>query len=170
MTTTRIARGEAAIAAAVIALAAFVFVGAGMIPAGALYAKIGPRLVPYIVAGGLAVLGAALAWQAAHGGWPSEEDDDSGPADRRALAWLAAGLLLNLVLIGPLGFAIAVTAMFTLVARAFASTRPLRDAALGLAIALAAWICFEKVLGIQVGAGYLEAAIDRFLLKPLGLG
>ncbi len=167
--TTRIARGEAAVAAAVLALAAFVFVGAGMIPAGALYAKVGPRLVPYIIAGGLAALGAALAWQAARGGWPSEDDADAGPADRHALAWLAAGLLLNLALIRPLGFAIAVTAMFTLVARAFASTRPLRDAAIGLAIALAAWACFEKFLGIQVGAGYLEGAIDHFVLAPLGL-
>ena len=165
----RIARGEAAVAAAVLALAVFVFVGADMISSGATYAQIGPKLVPYIVAGGLAVLGVGLAWAAAHGGWPSEDDDAVLPVDWRALAWLAAGLLLNLVLIGPLGFAFAVTAMFVLVARGFGSTRPARDLGIGLAIALIAWVCFEKVLGLQVGAGVIERAIDRFVLGPVGL-
>jgi putative tricarboxylic transport membrane protein len=168
--TTRIAKGEAAVAAAVLALAAFVIFGAGRVPVAGMIGQLGPRFVPYLVGAGLAALGLALAWAAAHGGWPSEDDEETVPADWRALAWLGAGLFLNLVLIGPLGFATAVTVMFTLVARGFASTRPLRDAAIGCAIALAAWICFEKVLGIQVGAGYLEAAIERVVLAPLGLG
>src|SRR5262245_19968309 len=167
--TTRIAKGEAAIAAGVLALAAFVAFGTSQIGTGGMVSQVGPRLVPYLVGGGLAALGLALGWAALHGGWPSEDDEETGPADWRALAWLGAGLLLNLLLIGPLGFSVAVTVMFVLVARAFASPRPLHDAAIGLAIALAAWICFEKVLGIQVGGGVLEAAIDRFLLAPLGL-
>ena len=167
--TTRIARGEAAVAAAVLVLAAFVVYGAGQIPTGGMVSQVGPKLVPYIIGAGLAALGLALGWTALRGGWPSEDDEVTGPPDWRALAWLGAGLLVNLLLIGVLGFAISVTAMFVLVARAFASRRTLRDAGIGLAIALAAWICFEKILGIQVGAGYLEWAIDRVLLAPLGL-
>ncbi len=167
--TTRIAKGEAAIAVAVLVLAAFVLAGAQQVGSSGMVSQVGPRLVPDLVGAGLAALGLALGWSALHGGWPSEDDEETGPADWRALVWLGAGLVLNLLLIGPLGFSIAVTVMFVLVARAFASRRPLQDAAIGLAIALAAWACFEKLLGIQVGGGVLESAIDRFLLAPLGL-
>ncbi len=55
------------------------------------------------------------------------------------LGWLLAGLALNVALIGTAGFIIASTALFACTARAFGSRKSLRDAAIGFALAFAAY-------------------------------
>ncbi|MFM8678088.1 MAG: tripartite tricarboxylate transporter TctB family protein [Alphaproteobacteria bacterium] len=150
-------RGEASVAVAVLALAALIIWQAGTIPTP-LYAQLGPRVAPYIVGAGLAVLGAALLAAALSRRWQAEPEEEGAP-DLPALAWLAGGLVLNVLLIQPLGFIVASTALFAFVARGFGSTRWLRNAAIGLAIALLAYLGFEKVLGIHVGAGILEGVL-----------
>lgn len=150
-------RGEASVAVAVLALAALIIWQAGTIPTP-LYAQLGPRVAPYIVGAGLAVLGAALLVAALSRRWQAEPEEEGAP-DLPALAWLAGGLVLNVLLIQPLGFIVASTALFAFVARGFGSTRWLRNAAIGLAIALLAYLGFEKVLGIHVGAGILEGVL-----------
>lgn len=122
-------------------------------PAGALYAKIGPSIFPYATAVGLGVSGIALLWTAGHGmGSPS--DATAAPSlDRRALAWLGAGLAANVVLIGPLGFIAASTVLFACVARAFGSRRPLRDAPIGFALAAVTHQAFIRLLGLDLGSG-----------------
>ena len=47
--------------------------------------------------------------------------EDAPPANPRSLGLLLAGLLANLALIGPLGFTVAATVQFVLVAAAFGS-------------------------------------------------
>jgi putative tricarboxylic transport membrane protein len=59
-------------------------------------------------------------------------------------------------LIGPLGFSAASTVMFVLVAYGFGSRQPLRDAGIGLVLALAAYFGFAKALGVNIGAGVIE--------------
>lgn len=131
------------------------------------YAKIGPAVVPWAITAGLVFFGALLLLQAFRGGWEHE----SGTAlDLRSLAWLSAGLILNLVLIDGVslggttiiprvGFIIASTLMFLCTARAFGSGKPLRDGAIGFALAIIAYIGFDRVLGYQIGSGLIE----RFL-------
>ncbi len=136
-----------------------------VIPTSPIYAQVGPKAVPFAVAGGLLLLGAALVYEALRGGWSRELEEvrDAPPVNWRAFALLLAGLAANLLLIAPFGFSLAATAQFVLVAAAFGSRRFLRDAALALALTLATWFLFVELLGVNIGAGVLEGLVLRAL-------
>ena len=136
-----------------------------VIPTSPIYAQVGPKAVPFAVAGGLLLLGAALVYEALRGGWSRELEEvrDAPPVNWRAFTLLLAGLLANLLLIGPLGFSLAATVQYVLVAAAFGSRRLLRDAALALVLTLAVWFLFVELLGVNIGAGVLEGLVLRAL-------
>ncbi|MDI3309444.1 MAG: tripartite tricarboxylate transporter TctB family protein [Acetobacteraceae bacterium] len=136
-----------------------------VIPVSPIYAQVGPKAVPYVVAGGLLLLGAGLVLVALRGGWSwqLEEVQQASPTNWRALTLMAAGLAANLALIEPLGFSIAATAQFVLVAAAFGSRRFLQDLVVALVLTLAVWFGFVEVLGVNIGAGLLEGLILRAL-------
>jgi putative tricarboxylic transport membrane protein len=151
--------GALAVAAGVVALGILVGHQTTVIPVSPAYAKVGPTAFPVMVAGGLILIGLVLAWQAWSGAWRPDESEDAGSTDWRALAWLGFGLAFNVVLISILGFILASTVLFASVARAFGSTRPLRDLAVAFVFAAVAYLGFARLLGINMGAGLLE----RFL-------
>jgi len=136
-----------------------------VIPVTPVYAVVGPKLVPAVIAAALVVLGLSLSGVALRGGWSSDlpEVAEAGPQNIPALAWLGGGMLLNLVLIGPLGFSIGAAVQFVCTARAFGSRAPLRDAVIALAVSLGAFFLFVEALGVNIGAGLLEGAILRLL-------
>ncbi len=139
---------------------------AAAIPTSPIYAQVGPKAVPFAVAGGLLLLGAGLVYEALRGGgWSHglEEMRDAPPVNRRAFALLLAGLLANLLLIGPFGFSLSASVQYVLVAAAFGSRRFLRDAALALVLTLATWFLFVELLGVNIGAGVLEGLVLRAL-------
>ena len=49
--------------------------------------------------------------------------------------------------------------LFVCTARAFKSTQLLRDAAIGFALALVAYVGFDRVLGYKIGSGLIERLI-----------
>jgi len=149
----------------VVALAGVALLGALAIPVSPIYAQVGPKAVPFAVAGGLLLLGAGLVYQALRGGWSHgmEEVRDAPPVNARAFLLLLAGLAANLLLIGPFGFSLAATVQFALVAAAFGSRRFLRDAAIALLLTLAVWFLFVELLGVNIGAGVLEGLVLRAL-------
>jgi putative tricarboxylic transport membrane protein len=132
-----------------------------VVPASPLYAQVGPTLVPGLVAAALLVLGALLTASALRGGWSAgiEEVAEAPSANPRSLALLLAGLLANLVLIGPLGFTVAASAQFVLVAAAFGSRAHLRNLGIAIAVSLGAYTLFVQVLGVNIGAGLVEGLI-----------
>lgn len=136
-----------------------------VIPVTPVYAVVGPKLVPAVIAAALVLLGVVLTGMALRGGWSAEipEIAEAGPPNRRSLAWLIGGMALNLLLIGPLGFSLAAAAQFVCTARAFGSTTWLRDAAIALVVSLGAFFIFVEALGVNIGAGILEGAILRLL-------
>ncbi|MBP0465684.1 tripartite tricarboxylate transporter TctB family protein [Roseomonas sp. PWR1] len=136
---------------------------AAAIPTSPLYAQVGPKVVPYGVAAALVVLGGLLLASALRGGWSADiaEVAEAGPPNLLSLGWLVGGLVLNLVLIGPLGFALSAAIQFVCTARAFGSRTPARDAAIALAVSLGAFFLFVEALGVNIGAGLLEGAILR---------
>mgnify|MGYP002784516402 FL=1 len=134
-----------------------------VIPVTPLYGQVGPKVVPFVVAGGLILLGGCLLFVALRGGWSWAVEGNEAPAKRRAVGLMATGLLANLALIGFLGFSLAATAQFVLVAAAFGSRRPLRDLALALVLTLAVWFLFVEALGVNIGAGLLEGGILRLI-------
>lgn len=119
------------------------------------YSQVGPRLFPYIIGTGLTVCGAVLGWHAMSGGWRDVPLDQSG---HEAPVWMAfaiisVGIVLHMVLIGWAGFIIASTLLFLLIARGFGSRRAVRDAAVGLALAVAAYFLFTRALGLRLPPG-----------------
>lgn len=158
---------ETVLGLGVMGLAAGAFWQAALIPVSPLYAKIGPTVFPYLGAALLLVLGALLVLQGLRGGW-QPEDEKAVPPDWHALAPVAAGLVANVVLIGPLGFTLASTAMFALVARGFGSRAPLRDIAIGFVLALVAYFGFAGLLGVNIGMGPFERAVGAAFGAILG--
>jgi putative tricarboxylic transport membrane protein len=158
----RAAIGETIIGAGALILAIVMFWQTLSIPVSPIYAKVGPTVVPMITAVALGILGVLLLIAAWQGGWQSEEEKEVTP-DRVALLWVAAGLVLNVLLIGSAGFTIASVILFVCVARGFGSKAIVRDAAIGAAFALIAYFGFAKTLGIDIGSGLVENAIERMI-------
>jgi putative tricarboxylic transport membrane protein len=158
----RAAIGEAIIGAGALALAAVMLWQTLAIPVSPIYAQVGPTVVPIITALALGMLGVLLLIAAWQGGWQPEEEKASTP-DRVALAWVAAGLVLNVLLIGWAGFTIASVILFVCVARGFGSKAIVRDAAIGAAFALIAYFGFAQTLGINIGSGLVENAVERVI-------
>jgi putative tricarboxylic transport membrane protein len=150
------------VAAGVLVLAGVVGWQAWTIPVSPVYAKVGPTVVPLVTALGLGVMG-MLLWAAAwRGGWQAA-DERIAQIDRAALTWIAAGLALNVLLIGVAGFTIASTILFVCVARGFGSRAVLRDAAIGAAFALTACFGFAALLGLDIGSGVVERVLERLV-------
>lgn len=151
-----IAWQDTAVGIGVILLAGVVAWQTTIIPENAAYARVGPKVFPWVDVALLAVLGVTLAITGLRGGWEHEE---AGTTDWYALGWLSAGLLANVVLISQIGFILAATILFVCTARAFGSAAPLRDAAIGFTLAIIAYVGFDRVLGYKIGHGLIEGLI-----------
>jgi putative tricarboxylic transport membrane protein len=142
-------------------LAAFVGTGALAIGVTPSYSRVGPGVFPAAVAAGLAAVGIAMIAQALMGRWTTEWDrvDERDAATRRrgraALAWVAAGLALDLLLMDSAGFVIASAVMFACTARAFGSTNLLRNGIFGLLLGGAIFAAFAYGLKVRLPAGWL---------------
>ena len=154
--------GETIIGAGVLVLAIVMFWQTMSIPVSPIYAKVGPTVVPMMTATALGLLGVLLLIDAWQGGWQPEEEKTVKP-DRAALLWITAGLVLNVLLIGSAGFTIASIILFVCVARGFGSKAIVRDASIGAAFALIAYFGFATTLGINIGSGWLESAIEQVI-------
>lgn len=149
---------EFVIGLGVVAVGAVVIADTFLSPAAPSYAQVGPAAFPYGIGALVVLLGALVCVTAVQAGSWRDPDEEAalGHPHWRGLAWVALGLVLNLSLIGWLGFVLASTLLFACVARGFSSTRPLRDLAIGFALALVAYLGFAKVLSIKLGEGLLE--------------
>lgn len=160
---------QALVGGGVLLLAAGMAWGAMGIPSAAGYAGVGPNFLPWVVTVALALCGGLLLWQAVNGGWQDvEEPTGAAQADWRAVAWVAAGVLANAVLITRIGFILACTLCFLLAVRGLrlaegqpggGLARTLLDAGTGFLIAAPAFWLFTKVLAINLpgltGTGWL---------------
>lgn len=159
----RMRRGEVLVGFGVIVLAFVLAVQAREIATQGVGSSVGPNVAPWFVALVLGLLGAALVVEAMLR--PSEiaavadDGDVRGPVDKRSAAWMVLGLALNVGLIEIAGFVLASTLLFVCTARAFNSERPLRDAGIGSALALVAYVGFDRLLGYKIGSGLIERFI-----------
>lgn len=156
----RPAWGDLGIGVGTMLLAAIVGWQTSLIASGASYAQVGPHVFPWVIAAMLVLLGLALTLQAAFGwGAPAAAAEEQPAIDLRGALFMLLGLSLNVLLIERVGFILASTALFLCTARAFGSTSPLRDAAIGITLAFAAYIGFDRVLGYKIGSGLIEGLI-----------
>jgi putative tricarboxylic transport membrane protein len=150
---------ELIISLGVLALGIAVAVGTTQLSAAGGYARIGPNAAPMVVAGGLILLGIWLLYEALSGGWHSAVPHAADGEDRfyaGAFIWVSTGLFAQMLLIHRAGFVLAQAVLFTCVARGFASRRPIRDFAIGLALALGVFLFFIKFLNVNLPAGWLK--------------
>jgi putative tricarboxylic transport membrane protein len=141
----------------IVGFAAIVAWQTSVIPLNAIYAKVGPNVIPWLLSGMLGVLGLVLTVIGLRGGW--QHEDAPGELDLPAIAWLGGGLALNVGLIELIGFILSSTLLFVFTARAFKSTSPLRDTAIGFVLALVSYVGFDRLLGYKIGSGLIERLI-----------
>ncbi|TDD11348.1 tripartite tricarboxylate transporter TctB family protein [Nonomuraea deserti] len=135
--------------------AVVVLVQAFAIPRGEGYQAVGPRAFPLLVGGGLAVVAVIGAVQAFRAGPQDAEEETHWPSVLMLVAALA-GYALVLV---PAGYWQATTVFFAVVARVLGSRKLLRDAVVGLVLALATYFLFDRLLGITLPPGLVRLAI-----------
>jgi putative tricarboxylic transport membrane protein len=139
------------IAGSLLLLAAVIFWDTANLQLAPTYG-VGPKAMPYVVASGLAVLAlgnAVLAWR---GDFPERE-----ALDPRAIVLILGGLAALIAIVGLGGGFIAATAiLFAATAAAFGRRAVHIDLMIGLALAIAVYLLFDKLLALTLPAGFIE--------------
>jgi putative tricarboxylic transport membrane protein len=123
------------------------------------YARVGPQIFPYIIAIGMAVTGAHIAWKSYRGEDDIIEGEDAEPTDWKSVGIIVAGLIAHMNLLKPLGFVPAGLILFMSVTFAFGSRRYGRDALIGLLLVVFAYVGFTYGLGLQLPPGILKGLL-----------
>ena len=143
--------GEIGIALGVVGFALFFAAGSLSIEVAPSYARIGPRVFPFLVAAGLFAAGLVLVGQA----WRAHPAEAGIRPDVAAFLWISAGLVVHLLLVKPAGFVVASTVLFVCAARGFGSRSLGRDGAIGAAFSIVVYQGFTRGLGLQLPGGPL---------------
>ena len=115
------------------------------------YSQVGPRTVPFILAGALTVLGAFTAIAGIRGQFPKREKQDIPP-----MLWLIGGLAVQLLTMKTLGFSIATGLLFAAAARGFGRGPLWMTIPIGIVFSFIVWAIFAKGLQLTLPAGPLE--------------
>ncbi|MEW1838864.1 tripartite tricarboxylate transporter TctB family protein [Nonomuraea angiospora] len=150
-----------------LAAAVVVLAQAFAIPQGEGYQAVGPRAFPLLVGVGLAVVSIVGVVQAFRPGPPPATSDTVdvgvGEASEKphwpSVLLLIGSLAAYALLLVPAGYWQATTAFFVAVARVLGSRRLVRDVLVGLALALATYFLFDRLLGISLPPGLVRLAI-----------
>jgi putative tricarboxylic transport membrane protein len=144
-------RGGVAIAVGVLALAAIILWDQAGLQLTSVYG-VGPKAMPIVVAGGLAVLGIANLITAMRGQLPARES-----VDGKAILFILGGLAALIALIGlGGGFIVATAVLFAATSAAFGRRAVFTDLAIGIVIGAVVYLMFDKVLTLSLPAGPLE--------------
>lgn len=124
---------------------------------------VGPKTVPYIVAGLLVVCAVLLAINVMRGGQGEaeggEDVDLTHPADWKTVLPLVGAFVLNILLIDWAGWVISGTVLFWGSVLALGSRRYVRDGLISVALSLLTFYGFYLGLGIALPAGLLEGIL-----------
>jgi putative tricarboxylic transport membrane protein len=124
---------------------------------------VGPKTVPFIVAGMLVVCAVLLALNVLRGGKgeaeAGEDVDLTHPADWKTVLPLAGAFILNILLIDWAGWVISGTVLFWGSVLALGSRHYVRDGLISVALSLLTFYGFYLGLGIALPAGLLEGIL-----------
>jgi putative tricarboxylic transport membrane protein len=153
-------RHQTLIGIGAVVLALLLAAGAVGISSQAGYAGVGPNFLPWVVAVVLLLCGGLLVYEARSGGFREmEEPSGAAQGDWHAMAWVAAGVVVNASLITLAGFIVSCTLCFMLAVRGLrhAEGKPhggarglVIDAVTGFLIAAPAFWLFTKLLSINL--------------------
>src|SRR5437868_2921794 len=109
---------------------------------------VGPKAMPIVIAIGLALLGIGNFVMALRGELPKRET-----VDARAILLILGGLVALIAIIGlGGGFIVATAILFTTTSAAFGRRAIVTDLIIGLVLALAIFLVFDKVLTLSLPA------------------
>ena len=167
-TSGRIA--ELALALGVIILGVVVLWQTREIRVTPMNARIGPRVIPYVVGGGLVVVGVWLAIDilrgrvaTSGGGEDSEDADPTLPTEWDTIAYIAVSLVAYLFLIERAGFIIASSVLFFGAAFGMGSRRVPRDIVVAVVLSTAIYLIFTRGLDLRLPAGVVPI---EFIVAP----
>lgn len=124
---------------------------------------IGPKVIPFAVGAGLALVGVLLAVDVLRGGRGEQEAgedvDLSHGSDGKTVAILAAAFVANIVLIERAGWPVSGAVLFFGSAYALGSRRTVRDVAIALTLSVGTWYLFVVGLGIDLPVGVLQGIL-----------
>lgn len=147
-------RAGLAIAALLAAIAGIILFDASRLQLTSTYG-VGPKMMPIVVAIGIAVLALANALLAWRGDFPERET-----VDAKAVVLILGGLAAVIALIGLGGGAIAAIAvLFVTTSAAFGRRELLPDLAIGIVLGLLIFILFDKLLTLSLPSGPIERLI-----------
>ena len=119
--------------------------------------------LPFIVGGGLLLLGVLLAIATARGDRPEAEEgediDLTQGTDARTVGLLALVLIVNIALIDWLGWAITGAFVFAGAATVLGGRNWVRNIAVGVALSVSSWYAFYVLLGVPIPAGILDGVL-----------
>lgn len=118
------------------------------------YAGIGSGGLPKFLGVGLLALALAHVVTALRRG-----AEPLPPSQMMPVLFIVAGLALQLLLLRPMGFAVASGLLFALTAAGFGKRNFLLTAPLGVGLALAIYGVFDQLLKLKLPAGFLETLI-----------
>lgn len=141
--------------AAVLVLAGLV-IGMSTMRAGGVmgYSPVGPKTVPWIIAGAFVVLGALTAVEAWRRDFPEREAQDWPP-----MVWVVGGLVAQLLTMKSLGFSIATGLLFAATAKGFGRGPLWFTVPVGIVFSFVIWLIFARGLQLSLPAGPLERLI-----------
>lgn len=151
--------GELALSVLLLLLGVYVVVDASSITVPGSSNTVGPRFFPYLVGAATIAVGALLAVRILRGDQgPAEEGEDIDPDARtswRAVGIIAVAFLAHALLINVVGWPLAVTAMFGVVAWALGARGVVRPLVAGGLVSVLVWLIFVKALGVALPGGIL---------------
>ena len=154
--------GQVAVAVGVLAIGALVLGGSFFLPTGGGYAQVGPGVVPRVVGVLLLLAGGFLLREALTGGFRGvdEEAERHLPMNWVYFAWASGGIIAYGLTVEHLGFILASTILFVMVARAFESTRWLLNTIVGLILSTAIFAIFNYGLGLVLPMGFFRKLVS----------
>ena len=124
---------------------------------------VGPRLFPYVIGTVTVLLGLLLVAATLRGSVPEaeggEDVDLRHPADWTTVLKLAGVLLFTVLTISFLWWAISGALLFVGCAWSLGSRTLVRDAIVGVVMAVASWYFFHEGLGVILPAGILDGVL-----------
>jgi len=164
LTTGLKGRSELGVALLLGAAGVLVFLDAnGLVTPYSKSDPVGPKTVPFIVAGMLVVCAVLLAINVLRGGKGEaeggEDVDLDHPADWKTILPLAGAFVANILLIDWAGWVISGTVLFWGSVLALGSRRYIRDGLISVALSLLTFYGFYLGLGIALPAGLLEGIL-----------
>ncbi|KAF0125154.1 MAG: hypothetical protein FD152_2840 [Xanthobacteraceae bacterium] len=113
---------------------------------------LGPQMMPFLVGALLLLFGVVTVLAGLRGAFPPRDE-----ADWTAVAWIAGGLAVMILLIKTAGFVPACALLFAATARGFGSRRAHIDLGIGAAMGLAVYLFFVRLLGLTLPSGFTES-------------